>query len=354
MFSFRPGEFHDLASGRTRGLRAGLLRGVCRLAEVPYGLAVWWRNRRFDRDGSRSVAVDVPVICVGNLTTGGTGKTPMVQWLAGWFRQRGLRVCIVSRGYRAEEGGQNDEALELELRLPDVPHLQNADRVSAARTAIEEFQSQLVILDDGFQHRRLRRDLDIVLLDALEPFGFGHLLPRGLLREPISSLRRASVVVFSRADAVDAARRDEIRDTVQRHAPDAIWVEAVHRPTAFINASGKSRPLTDFGGEQALAFCGIGNPEGFRKTLQSICPQLVAWREFPDHHAYSRNDLEQLARQAKAAGARLLVCTHKDLVKIRVDELEGIPLWALQIEMAIQAGLEPLEIRLGSVLSILG
>ena len=138
----------------------------------------------------------MPVISVGNITTGGTGKTPMVAWLARWFRNQDVRVALVSRGYRAEAEGQNDEARELATLLPDVPHLQNPDRVAAARIAIDELETQLIILDDGFQHRRIHRDLEIVLIDALQPFGFGHVLPRGLLREPLRGLAHPTLSCF--------------------------------------------------------------------------------------------------------------------------------------------------------------
>ena len=215
-----PTEFRALVSGQQRGLRAAAWRALLRTAETPYALAMRVRNLRYNLTRYVHVA-DVPVISVGNLTLGGTGKTPLVAWIARWLRQRDVRVTIVSRGYGAERGEPNDEALELEQRLPDVPHLQNADRVAAAHTAIEEFDCQVVVLDDGFQHRRLARDLDIVLLDACEPFGFGHVFPRGLLREPISGLKRADVVVLSRADMVDPERRAQIRHEVGRYAPHA-------------------------------------------------------------------------------------------------------------------------------------
>ena len=203
---YRAG-FRALISGQRRGVQAAVLRGLLRAAETPYTLAVRWRNRQYDRGRKPVERVDVPVISVGNLTLGGTGKTPLVEWLARWFRQRGVRVTIISRGYGAEAGARNDEALELEQKLPDVPHVQNADRVAAAKMAIEEFDCQLILLDDAFQHRRIHRDLNIVVVDALEPFGFGHVFPRGALREPLSGLRRADMVVLSRADLVQPAER---------------------------------------------------------------------------------------------------------------------------------------------------
>ncbi len=200
-------KFYELVSGRRRGVGATLARGALRLAETPYSLAMRWRNRQYD-NGTREIErVGAPVVSVGNLTLGGTGKTPMVEWLCRWFRARGVRVTIVSRGYKAGDGATNDEALELEQKLPDVPHVQNPDRVAAARMAIEEFEAQAIVLDDAFQHRRIARDLDIVLLDALAPFGFEHVFPRGMLREPLSGLARAHAVILTRADMATPAER---------------------------------------------------------------------------------------------------------------------------------------------------
>ena len=158
------------------------------------------------------------VISVGNLTLGGTGKTPMVEWLARWFRSHDVRVAIVSRGYGAVDGGQNDEARELEEKLPDVPHLQDPNRAAAARVAIDELATQLIVLDDGFQHRRLGRDLDIILIDAVEPFGYDRVFPRGMLREPLSGLRRADVIGLTRADVVNETRRREIARGSRRYS----------------------------------------------------------------------------------------------------------------------------------------
>ena len=184
----------------------------------------------------------MPVISVGNLTLGGTGKTPMVEWLARWYRRRGLRVAILSRGY-GQEGGLNDEGQVLEENLPDVPHLQDPDRVSLAGIAVRELETELILLDDGFQHRRLARDLDLVLIDALDPFGLGHLFPRGLLREPIGSLRRAGVVVLSRADLVTSADKQAIRANVELKVGPRPWVEARHAPLDLIDGDGITSPL---------------------------------------------------------------------------------------------------------------
>jgi len=228
--------------------------------------------------------MSVPVVSVGNLTLGGTGKTPLVEWIARWFRKRNVRVSIVSRGYGAEDGGRNDEARELEQKLPDVPHVQNADRVAAAKIAIEELETQLILLDDGFQHRRIGRDLDIVLLDALEPFGFEHVFPRGTLREPLRGLRRAGAVILSRADMLEPAEREKIRRRVEQLAPKAAWAEIRHAPLELLSVGGQVKPIDELCKVKIAAFCGVGNPAGFRHTLESCGFDMAGFREFPDHH----------------------------------------------------------------------
>ncbi len=344
----REAEFRHVVSGRARGLLPSLARGLLRLAECPYTLVVRWRNRQFDRQlGVERVAA--PVVSVGNLTLGGTGKTPLVEWICRWFRARDVRVAIVSRGYGAQRGGRNDEALELEQRLVDVPHLQNPDRVSAARTAIDELASQVIVLDDGFQHRRLARDLDIVLLDALEPFGHGHVFPRGLLREPIDSLARAQVVVLSRADMLDEVKRTRLREWVAQLAPQAAWVEARHAPREWLSSSGDREPVAAHASRRVAAFCGLGNPAGFRHTLEQLGLDVVAWRAFPDHYHYGRADIEQLIAWSVAARAEAVVCTHKDLVKIGLDRLGQTPLRALVIGSEFLAGQAAFEALLAQL-----
>ncbi|HUY35963.1 MAG TPA: tetraacyldisaccharide 4'-kinase, partial [Pirellulales bacterium] len=323
---FLPSDFRRLVSGERRGLAAMAARISLRVAEIPYTLAVCLRNRRFDQGRPPIERVAVPVVSVGNLTLGGTGKTPLVEWLARWFRRRQVRLTLISRGYGAERGAVNDEALELERRLPDVPHVQNRDRVAAARLAIEEFECQLILLDDAFQHRRMARDLDIVLIDALEPFGFGHVFPRGTLREPVAGLARAQVVALSRADMLDAGRRSAIRNEVRRHAPRALWLELTHAPRRLVSADGGERSLETLSGMRVAAFCGIGNPAGFRHTLQACGADVLDFREFEDHHAYHRGDVEALAAWAQRLDVAATLCTAKDLVKLRVARLGGRPL----------------------------
>lgn len=347
-----PQQFYEIVSGRRRGVGASLTRAALRLIEFPYTVAVRIRNRRYDRHPDMIHAVDVPVVSVGNLTLGGTGKTPMVEWLARWFRARDVRVTLVSRGYGAKEGSRNDEAEELEQKLPDVPHLQDADRVHAARLAVEEFECQLILLDDGFQHRRLCRDLDIVLLDALEPLGFGHVFPRGTLREPLSGLRRADVVVLSRADAVSPAERAAIRQQVEPYCREAVWAEASHQPVELLGANHKTAGLDSLAGQRVAAFCGIGNPDGFRHTLAGLSCELAELRVFPDHHAYTREDVASLQEWAQALKVQAVLCTHKDLVKLEVQRLGGVPLWAVRIGLEFLSGEEALTAQLTELLPL--
>ncbi|MHB1038561.1 MAG: tetraacyldisaccharide 4'-kinase [Pirellulales bacterium] len=346
-----PSEFRDLVSGRRRGPAAAFWRGLFRAVECPYTLAMRLRNWRYDTGRAPVTRVDVPVVSVGNLSLGGTGKTPMVEWLARWFLARGVRVAVISRGYGAKQGGANDEALELERKLPGIVHLENPDRVAAARRAIDELGCQAILLDDAFQHRRLARDLDIVLLDALEPFGFGHVFPRGTLREPVAGLARAQVVALSRADMAEPAERARIRAEVRRLAPRAAWLELVHAPRCLRSADGGHEPLESLAGQPVAAFCGLGNPAGFRHTLATQGYRVAAFREFADHHAYAPADLASLAAWADRLDVSAVVCTWKDLVKIGVTHLGRRPLWAVAIELEMPAGQPELEAKLGKLIA---
>ncbi len=345
-----PSDFRDLVSGRRHGLTAAALRFGLWLAEGPYALIVRWRNRRYDTRPALTHHVAVPVLSVGNLSLGGTGKTPLVAWIARWFREHDVRVTIISRGYGAEAGAKNDEALELERRLPDVPHLQNPDRVAAAELALDEFDCQAIVLDDAFQHRRIGRDLDIVLVDALEPFGFEHVFPRGTLREPVAGLGRAAVVVLSRADMLEQADRDKIRDRVRRHAPTTIWAEVTHAPQRLVNSGDRHEPLEWLSGRPVAAFCGIGNPAGFRHTLETCGCEVAGFREFPDHHRYDREDVHSLTEWVTELEAAAVVCTGKDLVKLGVDSLGPHPLWAVDIGLEFLFGQADFEAKLARLL----
>lgn len=341
--------FLRLVRGRSTGPAASLARAGLSLASAGYALGVALRNARFDRGGPAVQRVEVPVVSVGNLTLGGTGKTPMVEWVARWYRAKGVRVAILSRGY-GRRGGMNDEGQVLSENLPDVPPYEDADRVRGARLAIEESESQLIVLDDGFQHRRLARDLDIVLLDALEPFGLGRLFPRGLLREPVRSLRRADVVVLSRADLVGEDERERIRAEAERRAGPLRWAEARHAPRDLVDPAGESEPIAGLATMSVAAFCGIGNPEGFRRTLEPLCGRIVDFRTFPDHHPYTSSDVADLTAWARSLGVDLVLTTQKDSVKLRTASLGAAPLRALRIGLDVLSGASILDESLTKLL----
>lgn len=338
-----PSEFRDLVSGRRRDLTASLLRLLLRAIEPPYAWAVRWRNHRYTTGAAAVHRVAVPVVSVGNLTLGGTGKTPMVEWIARWFAEQGISVAIVSRGYGAQSGGPNDEAQELAWKLPEVPQIQNPDRVAAARRAIEESHCRLIVLDDAFQHRRIARDLDIVLLDALEPFGFEHVFPRGTLREPLEGLGRADVVALSRADMLSPPERQTIRRRVETYAPHAAWLELAHSPQSLLSFGREEATLESLHGRRVLAFCGLGNPAGFFHTLAGCGYEVAQFREFPDHYRYTVGDIENLGALAKRLDVAAVVCTQKDLVKLGVDRVGDHRLWAVRIGLAVLSGRSEFE-----------
>ncbi len=325
-------------------------------ASRPYAAGVWFRNLAFDRGLKRINQAGVPVVSVGNLTAGGTGKTPTVAWLAKWFRDREVRVAILSRGYGSGSDGLNDEAKELEVVLPDVPHLQSPDRTSMARIAVDELEMQVLVLDDGFQHRKIHRDLEVVLLDAREPFGYGHLLPRGLLREPISSLKRADIVIATRSDQVDAQALATIRSKVQRHNPKAAWLESRHRPVRLRNSIGEVRELEWLKNKRVFVVCAIGNPDAFLDTVKSTGVELIGSAIYPDHYIFVASDMRDIAERATKAkhadapastlACDAIVCTGKDLAKIDVPALDSVPIWSIDIELEVTSGQSALEDRL--------
>jgi len=344
--------FRELVSGRRRGWLSSLLRGLLGGAGWLYTMVVAARNLCYDGRLAKVSRIAAPVLSVGNLTLGGTGKTPLVEWLVRWFQARGVAVAVVSRGYKAATGAPNDEALELASKLPDTPHVQNPRRVVAAERAIREHGAKLIVLDDAFQHRRIHRDLDVVLLDALEPFGYERVFPRGMLREPVSGLRRADAVVLSRSDAVSDQQRGAIRQRVRRLAPQALWLEIVQRPSHLLSAEDIRGDAGQLAGQRVAAFCGIGNPAGFRHTLDSLGCELAGFREFPDHHRYTWADLGSLCEWLDSLeNVAAVLCTHKDLVKINILHLGDVPVWALTIELEITVGREAFERELSKLIA---
>ena len=357
----------EIISGRQQGIFAASMRVVLWSLTPLYRLGVDRRNKRFRDDPNAVTKVDVPVISIGNLTTGGTGKTPLVIWLCRHIRRRNHRVAIVSRGYGAETGDghtvkPNDEAMELGQRLPDVPHLQNPNRVASATIAIDELETQCIVMDDGFQHRKLNRDLDIVVIDATQPFGYGYLLPRGLLREPVKNIARADCVVISRCDQVTQQVLNQIESKIRTHSIHLPIAKTKVQPAMWLQFDGQQKSLAEMHLSEesssssnaccmkAFVCCAIGNPESFLKTVASVGVAVVGHRFLPDHHLYDRQDIHSIAEAAKAAGAKAIVCTHKDLVKIGVNQFQGVPIYALVAEIVFLEGEQQLVDAIDAVI----
>ncbi|TWU18041.1 tetraacyldisaccharide 4'-kinase [Allorhodopirellula heiligendammensis] len=340
-------DHRSLLSGQTTGLLASSTRLGLRSASLLYGVGA--RVRRFRYDSGRATVnhVDVPVISVGNLTTGGTGKTPVVCDLCSRLRQLGHRVAIISRGYGAGDSGINDEALEMAERLPDVPHVQHADRVEAARIAVEELEAEVLVMDDGFQHRRLHRDLDLVVVDATCPFGFGYMLPRGYLREPVSSLGRADAAILTRTDQVDTQALASLRTELRTYLGDRPLIETSHAPSKVQLDRGVSEPIESLQDRSIALISAIGNPDAFEKTVSNCGGQIAGHYRLADHDPYDRETRQALRMwiESLQSTGRIdrILCTHKDAVKIAADQIAGVPLGYLQIDLQIRTGEEQLQ-----------
>lgn len=331
-----------IISGKQKGPLAAVIRLALWCATPIYGFAVSYRNRQFD-SGSREVeSVGARVISIGNVTTGGTGKTPMVIWACHLLQQHKIDVAIVSRGYGSQNGQPNDEAMELKNRLPAVPHVQDPDRVAAARRCIAEHAVETIVLDDGFQHRRLGRDLDVVLVDASNPFGYGHLIPRGLLREPLSSLRRADAIVVTRCDRVDSKQAELIRDRIEIESAAPIAF-AKTKATSLIQFDGNEIAIDEAAAGGWFAFSAIGNPDAFETSLVELNFNIMNSRRFRDHHHFSEIELQEMAAAAKDSGADRMVCTHKDLVKVGRSKIDDLELFALKVDVEFVSGRQQLE-----------
>ncbi len=303
------------------------------------------RGVAYDRGWLRSQSLDIPVISVGNISFGGTGKTPMVVALVRDLVRLGRHPAVLTRGYgrrerdldvvvgpepkqRVEEVG--DEPLEMAGLLPGVPVVVEADRVRGGREA-QRLGADVVVLDDGFQHRRLRRDLDLVLLDAGDPWAGGRLPPIGRLREPLGALRRASAVVVTKVPADWRPVVARIEAELGRIAPGIPVLAARLQPSRVRLPEGWRGPEI-LAGRRVFAFAGLGRPEGYAASLVEAGAEVAAKRWFPDHHVYSPGELDEIVRRARAVDA-VPVTTAKDAVKLPPDA----PVWV------VEAVMEPVE-----------
>jgi len=293
--------------------------------------------------------VPLVVISIGNITLGGTGKTPFVKWLVKKLLSKGKKVAVLTRGYQKISEDLSDEAVELRSAFPDVPVWVGKDRVALAEKALSA-HIDTVILDDGFQYRRLYRNLDIVLIDATNPFGNGRMLPRGILREKPASLRRADFLVLTRTDG------EEEKLSTQEHflkkcVPDAPILFSIHRLRRFYEArSHEGVSLESLRRERVIAFCGIGNPQAFKRILEGSGLRLIEMVSFMDHHRYREKDLAKIDESADALDAGCLITTEKDFERLRALDLwPSTRLVIVEVELVVTKNEDELLRRLDTL-----
>ncbi|HMD62088.1 MAG TPA: tetraacyldisaccharide 4'-kinase [Opitutaceae bacterium] len=343
-------------------------------------LRLWLYRNRILRDHPLGCLV----VVVGNLTVGGTGKTPVVEMFARALRDRGRKVAILSRGYKSKtppiwkkawygithtdeppprivSDGQNifldseqagDEPYMLARNLPGVVVLVDKNRVKAGAYAIKRFGCDTLVLDDGFQYLPLKGRLNLLLVDKTNPFGNGHLLPRGILREPVKHLRRANYIFLTKSNG----RRDpELEALIGRYKPDADVIECAHRPQYLQRMDSKAgaaagrEPLAWLKGRRIFAFCGIATPESFEKFLRDLGALLVGRERFLDHYRYEPEDLEELYDAAEREGAECLVTTEKDAVRISDAAGSPLPIYYLRLEIEIIRGAADFDEAVGRI-----
>ena len=344
--------YRKLISGQSRGLVAVLLRFLLAIAGGFYAVVVRLRNFSYSKGWLRTHTAKAVVLSIGNITTGGTGKTPLVIWLCKLLREKGVRCAILTRGYKTRSKGRGtriDEPAILAESCPGAQVIINPDRAAGAAEAVNEFGAQALIMDDGFQHRRLARDLDIVVIDATRPFGYGKMLPAGLLREPVTALKRANSVVITRCDQVSEAELTALERKLKQLNPGVIIARSTHAPVCARSGDNKEIRLEELKGKRIFAFCGIGNPEAFIETVRKLGANVVGSRFYNDHYHYTQDCLSDIQEQASSSNAELILTTQKDwfsspllTAKNASDERRAtsheIPFAYLAIELRFVAG----------------
>ncbi len=356
--------YYRFITGESDGMLSKFLRWLLTPLQWLYATVIWVRNGLYDSGLFRVRRLPCLVISVGNIVVGGTGKTPAVIAIARQLQQDGVRVAILLRGYKRHvrekvtvvSDGENmcsfliesgDEADMMARHLTGIPIIVGKQRYLTGKLALARFKSQVLILDDGFQHRQLHRDIEIVTLNATRPDGTGQLLPTGTLREPLSALRRADILLFTQSDVHEVSPAAPA--AFQRFAPNTRVLETVHRPVKLYRlepdgAEGLALPFDFLRGQRLLVVCGIGNPSDFAATLARYAPESVELMAFRDHHVYSEADYKRIHESLKETRSTLIVTTQKDEQKLApfADKLpiavfavtlvftaEGEPLWEL-------------------------
>lgn len=328
-----------------------------------YDAIAFFRNKAFDAGILKTEKVSVPVIAVGNLTAGGTGKTPVVEYLVGLLLRRGTKVAVLSRGYGrstqgvvvvsdgsrvlADAAGGGDEAVQVARKFPGAVVIVAERRVRGARRAVEEFGAEVLVLDDAYQHRYLHRDCNILVIDASKDLRLELPLPAGRRREPLSGIRRADVIVWSGGSA--GAMLKDLGLLVRRWFEGPMVRAAVEVQGLVHAGSGERKDPGALSAKRVLAFSGIGNPGRFAESVAATGAELARWVTFPDHHRYRQEDLEGLLEAFRTSHAEFMVTTEKDAIRmLAVDEIREnflmqYPVWYVPIAIRLTEGEEILR-----------
>ncbi len=316
--------YRKLISGESSGLGAAILRFFFGIAAQVYSIVIAVRNFLYSKRWLKIYRSNAVVISVGNITTGGTGKTPLVIRLCkeiisdSKFQISDSQCVILTRGYKTTQDSglktqdYGDEPAVLAESCPEAKVIVNPDRVAGADEAVEKFGAKVLIMDDGFQHRRLARDLDIVTIDGTLPFGYGRMLPAGLLREPAAALKRANAVVITRCDQARETELCQLEEKLQRINPKMVIARSKHAPVCAKSIDNKEIGLEELKSKKIFAFCGIGNPDAFFNTIKNIDVRLVGSKVYNDHFHYTDDCLADICEQAKRLKADLILTTQKD------------------------------------------
>ncbi|MFH0771719.1 MAG: tetraacyldisaccharide 4'-kinase [Candidatus Omnitrophota bacterium] len=337
---------YSLITDNKKGVAAGLIKAALFFLSLIYYFAVRLIKFLYFSNILKSFRPLCKVISVGNITLGGTGKTPLVLEIAARLRDSGKKVVVLSRGYKTQKLTKSSDEVELfRRRLPDVPILADRDRIKTAKLAVSRHKADLVLLDDGFQHWRLKRDLDIVTMDLNNPFGNKRLIPRGILREPVVSLRRADIFVLTKVgcDGDSMAKAEALKSRLCGIKKDAqVFTARYTASTLFDPIAGELVQLSELNGRKIALLCGIGDPESFEETVKSLGACVILRFYFMDHHSYSGRDIETVICRCRDRDVDTIVTTEKDAARLeaegyseRSDKFSGIKLLVLGINMEI-------------------
>jgi tetraacyldisaccharide 4'-kinase len=349
-------SYQKLVSGQSKGCLAGSLYIFLIMISKIYSVIIRLRNFCYDRHIFAIHHAKAIIISIGNVTTGGTGKTPLVAWLCNEIIKKeqnspnNCRLAVLTRGYKTAKKNTDEPALLAE-NCSQADVVINPDRVKGAAAAMGKFSANMLIMDDGFQHRRLSRDLDIVTIDATCPFGYGRIIPAGLLREPLSSLKRANAIVITRCDQVSEAQLSKIEDKLQIIKPNILIARSIHQPVYIKTIKNRQIELDHFKNRKVFAFCGIGNPNAFINSLKNLDYEVVGSEIYDDHYSYSDKCMEEIKKQSQNLEAEIILTTQKDWTKVRLlNYAQELPLAYLVIEIKILTGEDKLRCLIEGVL----